>query len=130
MSASLKTMLGDLPPSSRVTFFRLEEAAAFMIWRPTRVDPVKAILSTSMCEERAAPAILPKPEIMLRTPGRKPASLTKLANTSADSGVCSALLRMTVLPVARAGEIFQANINRGKFHGIICPQTPIYIAPN
>ena len=44
-SASAKTMLGLLPPSSRVT--RLSVSAAFfmMIW-PTSVEPVKAILST------------------------------------------------------------------------------------
>lgn len=39
---------GDLPPSSSVTFFRLEEAATFMIARPVFVEPVNAILSTSM----------------------------------------------------------------------------------
>ena len=46
-SASSNTMLGDLPPSSRVTFFKLEEAAAFMMVRPTIVEPVKATLSIS-----------------------------------------------------------------------------------
>ena len=43
------------------------------------MEPVNAILSTSMCAERAAPAILPKPDMMLMTPGGKPASLTRLA---------------------------------------------------
>ena len=41
-SASLKIMLGDLPPSSRVTFLRFDLAADSMIIRPTRVLPVKA----------------------------------------------------------------------------------------
>jgi hypothetical protein len=44
----LEDNVGDLPPSSRVTFFKLEEAAALRIVRPTTVEPVKAILSTSM----------------------------------------------------------------------------------
>jgi hypothetical protein len=44
ISASAKMMLGDLPPSSRVTFLRLEAAAFFMIARPTMVEPVKATL--------------------------------------------------------------------------------------
>ena len=44
-SASASTMVGDLPPSSTVTFFMLP-AAACTISRPTSVDPVKVILST------------------------------------------------------------------------------------
>ena len=40
------------------------------------------------------------------------------------SGVYSAGLRMTVLPSAIAGAIFQASIRSGKFHGMIWPQTP------
>ena len=42
MSASGNTMLADLPPNSRETFFRLEVAAAAMILRPVAVEPVKA----------------------------------------------------------------------------------------
>lgn len=45
---NLQTMLGDLPPSSRVTRLRLVLAAVSMILRPTGPEPVKAILSTSM----------------------------------------------------------------------------------
>ncbi len=56
--ASSKTMLGDLPPSSRVTFFRFP-AAACTISLPTSVDPVKAILSTSGWAASAAPAVSP-----------------------------------------------------------------------
>ena len=41
------------------------------------------------------------------------------------SGVVSAGLSTTVLPVAKAGAIFQAAISNGKFQGIICPTTPI-----
>ena len=44
--ASLKMMFGDLPPSSRLTFFRFPAAARTMIF-PTSVEPVKATLSTS-----------------------------------------------------------------------------------
>ncbi len=125
ISASLKTMFGDFPPNSRVTFFKLDPAAAFMICRPTTVDPVKATLSTSMCEERAAPAILPKPEMMLMTPGGNPASFTRFAATRAESGVCSAVFRITVFPQAIAGPIFHAHMSKGKFQGIIWAQTPI-----
>jgi len=43
---------------------------------------------------------------------------------NAERGVCSAGLRTTVQPVARAGPSFQAAISSGKFQGIICPTTP------
>jgi hypothetical protein len=46
------------------------------------------------------------------------------ASTKIDSGVVSAGLITTVLPAASAGAIFQAAINKGKFHGITCPATP------
>ena len=118
-------IFGLLPPRSKVTFFKFEPAAAFMICRPTMVDPVKATLSTSMWEEMAAPATLPKPDRILITPGGKPASLTSLAAYRALRGVCSADLRTTTLPQAMAGPIFQAHMRRGKFHGMIWPQTPI-----
>jgi formylmethanofuran dehydrogenase subunit E len=34
-------------------------------------------------------------------------------------------LSTTVQPVASAGPSFQAAISSGKFHGMICPTTPI-----
>lgn len=127
ISASAKTMFGLLPPSSRVTFLRFELAAAFMICRPTTVLPVNATLSTSMWEDNAAPATGPKPERTFTTPGGKPASLTSFAAKRAPRGVCSADLRTTTLPQAIAGPIFHAHIRRGKFHGMICAHTPIYL---
>src|SRR6266536_369777 len=44
-SASLKTMNGALPPSSRLTLFRVDEASLASNF-PTPVDPVKLILRT------------------------------------------------------------------------------------
>ena len=40
------------------------------------------------------------------------------------SGVCSAGLRITVLPAASAGASLNAAISNGKFQGTIRPQTP------
>jgi hypothetical protein len=40
------------------------------------------------------------------------------------SGVCSAGLRRTAFPHARAGATFQAAIDRGKFHGMMAPTSP------
>ena len=45
-------------------------------------------------------------------------------NLSAVREVVSAGFNTTVFPHAKAGAIFQASMRRGKFHGIICAQTP------
>src|SRR5690349_18281403 len=45
---------------------------------------------------------------MFSTPGGKPASATNFARRRADNGVCSAVLRTTVLPQVNAGPILAA----------------------
>ena len=53
--ASAKTMLGDLPPSSRKTRFRLERAEYSSSRRPTAPEPVKAMrIDIHMQAERLA----------------------------------------------------------------------------
>ncbi len=106
-----------------MTFFRLPAAACTMSL-PTSVDPVKATLSTSLCAASAAPAVSPNPVTTLTTPSGTPASAISSASLSAVSGVCSAGLSTTQLPVARAGPSFHAAISSGKFHGMIWPTTP------
>jgi hypothetical protein len=108
-SASENMIVGPLPPSSSVTGFKLLRAAASMIRRPTSVEPVKAILSTSMCEESAAPMVPPGPFTMLTTPGGKPTLAMSFAMYRAVSGVNSDGFSTTVFPVASAGAIFQVN---------------------
>src|ERR1700733_12040485 len=110
MSQSSKTILGDLPPSSSVTFFKLLFAAASAILRPTRVLPVKAIFWIPMCSEMAAPTVLPYPTKRLNTPGGKPACTLSLHMKSAVRGVNSEHFMTIVLPVASAGPIFQHNM--------------------
>ena len=61
---------------------------------------------------------------MLTTPGGSPASTQISAKASAVKGVYSAGFSTTVFPAASAGAIFQASMRSGKFHGMICPQTP------
>ena len=95
-----------------------------MIDFPTSVEPVNAILSTLGWSTKYLP-VLPSPVTMFTTPGGKSASWMISASLSAVKGVVSAGFSTTVLPVASAGAIFQAAINSGKFHGIICPATPI-----
>src|SRR5947208_14079018 len=96
--------------------------------RPTSVEPVNAILSTPECLTSASP-VDPSPVTMLTTPGGSPISWQISANASAVSGVNSAGLSTTVLPVASAGAIFHATISNGKFQGMICPTTPQAVYP-
>ena len=77
MSASARTMFGDLPPSSSVTRLSARPAVA-PISRPTAVEPVKAILSTPGCSTSAAP-VAPSPVTTLTTPSGIPASSAELA---------------------------------------------------
>ena len=82
----------------------------------TSVDPVNAILSTSMCSERAAPAVGPYPGTTLTTPIGKPAYLERAAKYKAVSGVSSDGLITTTFPVATAGANFSTQFTIGKFH--------------
>jgi hypothetical protein len=46
-SAESNTSMGDLPPSSRVTFFRFDSAAAMEMRRPVTTEPVNATCDVS-----------------------------------------------------------------------------------
>lgn len=115
-------MLGDLPPSSIVTFFTDPAEAAMIRW-PVSHEPVKAILSTSGWAERAAP-VSPAPVTTLTTPGGTPASRQSSAKRSGLSEASSAGFSTMVQPVASTGPIFQAALNSGPFQGMIAPTTP------
>src|SRR5678815_1231432 len=65
-SASAKKMLGDFPPSSRVTRLTVS-AASFTMILPTEADPVKAILFTSGCLTSGEPQVSPKPVMTFTT---------------------------------------------------------------
>ena len=67
-SASAKTMLGFLPPSSSATLFTVAAAAA-MIARPVWSPPVNETRSTRGSVDRRAPAVAPAPSTRLPTPG-------------------------------------------------------------
>src|SRR5699024_971722 len=92
---------------------------------PVSVDPVKAILRILGWVEIASPVTGPLPGTTLTTPSGIPASLINCAAYNNDKGVCSAGLIKIVHPVARAAPIFHEAMFSGKFHGIICPTTPI-----
>jgi hypothetical protein len=104
---------------------RLSPSAASRITLlPASVDPVKEIFRTAGCETSAAPTISPGPGNTCNAPGGTPASSASSPNRRAESGVSLAGLRMTVLPMARAGAVFQVAMAKGKFQGTIRPQTP------
>ena len=98
-------------------------AIPLAIVTPTEVLPVKATFATRGSVTIDMP-VLPGPVTMLTTPSGSSAWRQTSAKRSAVSGVVEAGFRTTVLPAARAGAIFHANMRRGKFHGITCPTTP------
>jgi hypothetical protein len=111
MSASRNTTLGLFPPSSRVTG-RTRSAAARRISLPTAVLPVNEILSMWGWRTRAAPVSGP-PLTTLTTPGGMPASRQIFPSSTVLSGVCSAILRTTVLPAASAGASLMHELRSG-----------------
>ena len=116
-------MLADFPPSSCATLLTVG-AAFFATSIPARVDPVKDIMSTSGCEERAAPTTGPSPFTRLNTPAGTPASCMTSANKMALKGATSEGLRTIVQPAAIAGATLQAIWLIGQFHGVMNPHTP------
>ena len=115
-------MFGDLPPNSIVTGIIFSAALCNTV-RPVSVEPVNDNLAILLDVANAAPASLPKPVTMFNTPAGKISPISSI-NIITLVGVCSAGFTTAVQPAAKAGAIFQANINIGKFHGIISPTTP------
>ena len=121
--ASANTMLGDLPPSSRLTRL-MSFAAVEYRCAPVRSEPVNATLRTSGCSTSGCPASGPNPVTTFTTPFGNPACSTSLTNSSAEAEVYSDGFSTMVLPAARAGPSFQAVSINGEFHGMIPTQTP------
>ena len=87
-------------------------AAALAIPLPVSGEPVSDTISTSGWVTSAAPAGSPWPHTTLSTPLGKHCEASS-ASLTVDSGVVSAGLSTTVLPVASAGPIFQTAISSG-----------------
>ena len=111
-SASAKTTLGFLPPSSRATRFTVAAAAA-MIERPVCRPPVKETRSTSGLSTSGCPAAAPAPVTRFATPGGRPTSVSAFISQTAVDGVSSLGLRTKVLPAARAGATFHEVCSSG-----------------
>ena len=65
--AAGNTIIGSLPPSSSVTRL-ISRPATSITWRPTSVEPVKAIRRTRGCLRSASPTMLPGPVTTLTAP--------------------------------------------------------------
>ncbi len=100
-----------MPPSSRWTFLSVA-AAVRAISLPVATSPVSETMSTFGCRTSPAPTGSPYPVMTLRTPGGKMSPASSIRRSEV-SGVCSAGLRITVLPAASAGPIFQIAIISG-----------------
>lgn len=111
-SASAKTTLGFLPPSSSATFFTVAAAVA-MIRLPVSTPPVKDTMSTRGSSESGAPTSGPVPRTRLAAPAGSPASSNALISRIEVEGVSSAGLRTIVLPARSAGATFQLACSRG-----------------
>ena len=104
-------MLGDLPPSSRVTPVRFSAAWA-MIFEPTPSEPVNETRSTSRCDDSCWPTSTP-PMITFMTPGGRPASWIRSPSRRVVSGVRGDGNSTTVQPAARAAP----NLKIARFSG-------------
>ncbi len=105
-SASAKTTLGFLPPSSSATFFTVAAAAA-MIRLPVSRPPVKETMSTAGSSDSGAPTSGPVPRTRFAAPAGSPASRSAFINRIEVEGVSSLGLRTIVLPARSAGATFQ-----------------------
>ena len=97
--ASASTIIGSLPPSSRLTGVSVS-AARTMTLLPVLTEPVNMTMSTSSTS--AAP-VSPRPVATAKTPSGMPHSASISAMSSYVSGVTSDGLRTTALPAASAG---------------------------
>src|SRR5579859_1670861 len=88
-SASAKTMLADLPPSSNESGL-IASAERRVIARAVAVEPVSVILTTSGWADSASPAAVPRPATTFTTPGGKPASANSAAAASTEHDAVSA----------------------------------------
>ena len=123
-SASANTSSGALPPSSMDVRSRCSPACSTSFC-PTGVDPVKETLRSRASASSGATTEEAEDEVMtLSTPSGSPASCSRRASASSDSGVACAGLTTIVQPAATAGPIFRVPMAAGKFHGVMSRHGP------
>src|SRR3954447_24125724 len=118
-SASARTIIGSLPPSSRLTGVSVSAARAITL-RPVRSEPVNWMKSTSSTR---APPVSPTPWTQSKTSG-PPISCFQASITSVrPSGVNSEGLMTTAQQACRAGIESPSERISGKFQGLMIPTT-------
>src|SRR5579875_892463 len=122
-SASSKTIIGSLPPNSRLTL--LTPLEAMLITRlPVSVSPVNATLETFLFEINSSPTTAPEPVTTFNAPLGSPALQMRSHTIRSASGVELAGFTTIVFPPARAGAILTTMRTTGEFHGVIATHTP------
>ena len=112
-----------LPPNSKDSFLNIGAAVCATIF-PVDVPPVNEIALICGCSRIAWPALGPSPCITLMTPDGNWIDVNTSHNKFAVRGVSSLGFATMVLPMTKAGAIFQVSKYSGKFHGVISPTTP------
>ena len=119
--ASASTIIGCLPPSSRIAGLSWAAARAATAL-PVAVEPVKRTRSQASIT-RSPEA--PPPAITVRRPsGRSPVEATAVSSHSAVLVVHSEGLSRTALPASIAAKASAKGMRNGRFHGQISPTTP------
>src|SRR5207237_974832 len=98
-------------------------ATASWMRAPTAELPVNEIMSTSGASTSASPISGPWPATKLRTPGGRTAATIR-QSAATPSGSAGAGFTTSVLPQARAGPIFPAQLVIGKLKGVMPAATP------
>src|SRR5262245_24919066 len=91
--------------------------------RPTVVEPVNEIMSTSGASTSASPIAGSEPQTKFSTPGGS-TSFTMRQSAPTPRGSPGAGFTTTVLPHASAGPIFPAQFVIGKLYGVMQATTP------
>src|SRR5581483_6227267 len=120
-SASSRTTIGPLPPSSRSSGFPAARAATAL---PVAVEPMNPIAWVPGLPAISSPTTAPGPVIIENTPAGNSASTTHSASLVEHTDVELAGAQTTQLPDASAGAISSAAIVYGQFQGVITPTTP------
>ncbi len=119
--ASAQAISAFLPPSSRVSALSVA-LAPLITARPASTLPMKPIFATFGCATSATPASRP-PVTTLNTPGGNTPSHSS-AMRSADSGVWSAGLTISVLPAASGAPHLPATNSSGWLNAPMRATTP------
>jgi hypothetical protein len=95
-----------------------------LIRRATSVEPVKATPADAGIRQQRGAKSGPLPGSRCSTSPGTPAACNSRTAAAATSGVCSAGLASTALPVTSAAATWPVKIASGKFHGLMHRNTP------